>query len=298
MCYNYSIQRSRYLQGDYIMPAGYLKFDSIPEIGFAHHHYSGKYMADYEKVNNSFEIVYINSGTIIAEFNDKRFYLNEGDIFVLFRHLPINIYTPDDKEHSHCTVQLEFDYAFELVEPIESFPDDGIILPFVTKRCALTNEIKKDLYGIVHQISASPERYSFSASLKALEIMKKLDNSARDLFNKTNPHHAYIAKLVESYVKDNLYEKIYLKDISVALGKSPNYINFAFKKAKGTTITNYINEEKISVIAALMQKQNMHFTKACNSVGISDSSYGYRLFKKYTGLTPNMFLKSEKILQK
>ena len=31
------------------MLAGYLKFDSIPEIGFAHHHYSDKYMFNYEK---------------------------------------------------------------------------------------------------------------------------------------------------------------------------------------------------------------------------------------------------------
>ncbi len=280
------------------MLAGYLKFDSIPEIGFAHHHYSDKYMYNYEKNNNSFEIVYINSGTIISEFNGKTFYAHEGDIFVLFRHLPIKLYTNGDKEQSHCTVQLQFDYTFELVELSEPFADDGIILPFITKQCALTKEIKRDLYGIVHQVSTSPDRHSFSAALKTIEVMKKLDSAARDTFEKTNPSYSHIASLVENYVKDNIYKKIHLRDISVAIGKSPNYINFAFKKVKGTTITKYINEEKIRVITTLMQKQNMHFSKACTSVGILDSSYGYRLFKKHTGLTPNMFSKSEQILRK
>lgn len=279
------------------MLAGYLKFDSIPKIGFAHHHYSDGYIFDYKKKANSFEIVYINSGTIVAEFNGKTFYAHEGDIFVLFRHLPIKLYTHGYKQQSHCTVQLEFDYTFKLVELSEPFADDGIILPFLTKQCSLTKEIKRDLYGIVHQVSASPDRHSFSAALKTIEIMKKLDSIARETSEKTNPTHSHIASLVENYVNNNVYKKIRLSDISVAIGKSPNYINFAFKKAKGTTITKYINEEKISVITTLMKKQNMHFSEACNSVGILDYSYGYRLFKKHTGLTPNMFLKSEQILR-
>ena len=279
------------------MLAGYLKFNSIPEIGFAHHHYADRYMFDYKKSNNSFEIVYINSGTIVAEFNDKTFYAHEGDIFVLFRHLPIKLYTYGNEEQSHCTVQLQFDYTFELIELNEPFPDDGVILPFITKRSTLTKAIKRELYEIVHQVSISPDRQSFNSSLKTIEVMQKLNTIARDTIKKENLSHSHIASLVENYVKNNIDKKIHLNDISAAIGKSPNYINFAFKKVKGTTIIEYINEEKISVITTLMRKHNVHFSKACISVGILDTSYGYRLFKKHTGLTPNMFLKSEQILR-
>ena len=267
------------MQGDSAMLAGYLKFNSIPEIGFAHHYYSNGYMFDYKKTTNSFEIVYINSGTIVSEFNDNTFYAHEGDILVLFRHLPIKLYTYGNDNQSHCTVQLQFDYTFELIELNDHFPDDGIILPFITKRSALTKSIKKDLYEIVHQVSTSSDRYSFNSALKAVEIMQKLNSRARDI------------------VENNINKKINLKDISIAVGKSPNYINFAFKNIKGSTITEYINEEKISVITTLMRKDNVHFSVACNSVGITDISYGYRLFKKHTGLTPSMFLKSEEIFR-
>lgn len=279
------------------MLAGYIKFDSIPEIGFAHQHYSGKYIYDYKKYNKSFEIAYINSGTIILEFNDKTFYAHEGDILVLFRHLPIKLYACDSKDQSHCTVQLQFDYTFKLSELKEPFPSDGIVLPFITERSALTKALKKDLYEIVHQISVSPDRHSFSTALKTIEIMQKLDSNARNTFKKTTLSHSNIASMVEAYVNDNINKKIRLNDISVAVGKSPNYINFAFKEAKGITITEYINEKKVTVIISLMQKENMPFTKACNYVGILDSSYGYRLFKKHTGLTPNTFLQSNKYFE-
>lgn len=279
------------------MLAGYLKFNSIPEIGFAHHHYSGRYMSDYKKTNNSFEIVYINSGTIVLKFNGKTFYAHEGDILVLFRHLPIKLYTYGNEEQSHCTVQLQFDYTFDLIELNDTPADDGVILPFITKRSALTSAIKKVLYEIVHQVSTSPVRRSFSSALKTIEIMQKLNNNAIDTIKKLNPSHSNIALLVENYVKENINKKIHLNDISIAIGKSPNYINFAFKKARGITITEYINEEKISVVTTLIQKHNMHFPKACLSAGILDTSYGYRLFKKHTGLTPKMFLKSEQIIR-
>ena len=188
------------------------------------------YTSDYKKNNGRFEIVYINSGTIAFEFDGKTFYAQAGDIFVLFRHLPIKLYTCGNQEQSHCTVQLQFNYDFKLVKLGEDFPDDGIVLPFITKRSSLTEIIKKDLFDIVYQVSISPDRCSFSSALKAVEIMQKLNNIARDTIKKENPSHYHIASLVENYIKDNINKRIHLKDISDAIGKSPNYINFAFKK--------------------------------------------------------------------
>ena len=280
------------------MLAGYLKFNCMPEIGFTHHHYSGEYVFDYKKCNNSFEIVYISSGTVVAEFDGKSFYAHEGDIFVLFRHLPIKLYSIGQGVQSHCTVQLQFDYTFKLTTLSELLPDDGIVLPFITKRSTLTEEIKKDLYEIVHKVGASPERHSFSAALKAVEVMRKLNTAARNSIKEKASSHLHIAALVEDYIKNNINKKLRLCDIAEVAGKSPNYINFAFKRATGLTITEYINEQKINAIATLMKMDNMHFSRACNSVGISDVSYGYRLFKKHTGLTPNMFLKSQQIVRK
>lgn len=280
------------------MLAGYLKFSSIPDIGFAHHYCSDKYSFDYGKTLGSFEITYINSGAMVAELYDKTFYINKGDILVLFRQLPIKLRSLGEGEQSHCTVQLQFDYDFELIEKSEKRPDDGFILPFVTKQGEYTDEMRKSLYEIVSKVSQAPDRRSLSASIKALEIMKKLDSIAREENPDSNTYHSHIALMAENFIKENIDKKISLSDISKEIGKSPNYINFAFKKEKGTTLNDYINREKVNLIITLMQKQGLHFTKACSCVGITDPCYGYRLFKKHTGITPNMFFKSQQMIRK
>lgn len=279
------------------MIAGYLKFNTLPEIGFAHNHYSGKYVYHYGKSKCNFEIVYINSGSISVEYMGEKIYAEEGSIFILFRHLPITISASGNKHQSHCTIQLGLDFDFELADTDNPYPDDGILLPFVTPLQPGTDEIKKELYDIVHQISATPGRYSFNASLRILGIMEKLDRIARNTSKPVSRAHLDIAVAVSYYVETNIDRKITLSDLAKALDKSPNYINYAFKCARGTSITEYINEEKIKRICILMQKKNLPFPAACESAGISDISYGYRLFKKHIGLTPAIFMKGDKIIK-
>lgn len=279
------------------MIAGYLRFNTLPEIGFAHNHYSGKYVYHYGKSKCNFEIVYVNSGSISAEYMGQEIFAEEGSIFILFRHLPITISTSGDNYQSHCTIQLGLDFEFELADTDNTYPDDGLLLPFVTPPQAGTDEIKKDLLDIVRQVSASPGRYSFNATLRILEVLEKLDYIARTRSEPISMAHKDIEKAVSYYVEENLNKKITLPDIAKSLGKSPNYIGYAFKNIRGITITEYVSEEKIKRICNLMQKEKLSFSASCEATGISDPSYGYRLFKKHMGLSPAIFMKGEKIIK-
>ena len=83
-----------------------------------------------------------------------------------------------------------------------------------------------------------------------------------------------------------------LSDISNELSLTSSYINHVFKENEGLPINQYINNKKVLCITELISTQHISFRTACNNVGINDYSYGYRLFKKHTGTTPGMFLKS------
>ena len=78
---------------------------------------------------------------------------------------------------------------------------------------------------------------------------------------------------------------------------SPGYLATVFKKETGITIGQYINSEKIRLISELMNNKGLSFRLACESVGIADVSYGYRLFKKQMGLTPGEY-KETSIIKK
>jgi len=275
------------------MFSGFLKFNEIPEIGFAqHYYYEGDYLSKYnkKKERKSFEIVYVNSGGITAELYGEKTYAKEGCIFVLFRHLPITLTSTDNTPQSHCTVQAELDYDFELLDgECENVDADGILLPFITEPCRETEEIKKELYSIVADMNISRERESFSSALRILGIMQKIDRIARKKSNLKKSSSSIISYKVKKYVAENIEKNISLSKIAEKLGKTPNYINFAFKEDTGITINRYINKEKVKRIAELMKNQKLSFKTACENAAITDISYGYRLFKKHMGITPGEY---------
>ena len=273
------------------MFSAFLQFNSIPEIGFAHHFYTDKYSFAYGGNKKSFEIVYVQSGGIVAELYGEKFYAPEDSIFVLFRHLPYKLSSADNAPQSHCTVQVKFDYSFRLVNEAEAFPNsNGIILPFITLPCPETEMIKKALYSIVSDIGIARSENSLSCSIQFLDIMRILDKLARkNNISKISPA-SNITYKVKKYIANNINRNITLSDISNDLGLTSSYINHVFKDTVGIPIKQYVNDQKAKKISELIQNHNISFKSACSSVGGEECSYGYRLFKKHMGVTPNEFL--------
>jgi len=56
-----------------------------------------------------------------------------------------------------------------------------------------------------------------------------------------------------------------------------------------------MNREKIRLIAELMEYQGLTFQEACENVGITDLSHGYRLFKRHMGVTPKQYITAERM---
>lgn len=276
-----------------------MKFEEIPEIGFAHYYYTDNYLKrKYSKKHKSFEIVYIDEGEIEIELYGKKMLAKEGSIVIILRQLPLVLSSSPDKPQSHTTVQAEVNFDLEIFEETEKAVDAcALILPFITEPCVETEEIRKDLYSIVSDIGESREKNSFVCSLRLIGVMQKIDRVAKTQKKARKNASLDISYKVKKYVVENIEKSISLIEIAKYLGKTPNYINYAFKKATGITIKQYINKEKINKIAHMIKNQNVTFEKACQSVGVRDVSYGYRMFKKHTGMTTKEFMAGDKMVR-
>lgn len=268
-----------------------VNFNEIPEIGFAHKHFSMEYGANYGRnKRKSIEIAYINSGTVKVEFEGKELYAEKGSVLVLFRHLPIHTETVGNELNSHCTVLAEFsDYEFSMVNE-NTNPELGFLIPFITFPCPETEEIGKMLYKIASDMTYERENKALSSAVEFLSVLKKLDSICRMKTPFTSRAYAVICKKVRTYIEDNLEKNITLAEISYYVGKSPNHISHAFKSENHKTITQYINEQKVKKMKTLMQSSGLSFKKVCELVGLCDETYGYKLFKKYTGITPKEYI--------
>lgn len=82
-------------------------------------------------------------------------------------------------------------------------------------------------------------------------------------------------------------------DIAYELHKTPNYLNYVFKKVNGISIKQYVNREKISKVIQLCTNYSMNLKDAGEYIGIHDESYLSRLFKKVTSMTYTDYLSNQ-----
>ncbi len=277
---------------------GSVKFSSLAEIGFAHHFTAEKYAFNYKTTKKSFEIVYVTKGGIVAELDGEKIIAPEGSIFVLFRNLPIKISSLEGFSHAHCTVQAEVDYDFALIKNISEAGSGQLILPFVTPPSPETEEIKKELFSIVSDMSASREDNSFSCSLRLCGILQRLDKIARRSHDVHSPQSPLIVYKIKKYIASRLAEGFTMSELSDALGFSESYLNHTFKESVGMSVKQYASCERVKRITELTDSGKADFETACANVGIHDICYGYRLFKKHMGITPSQYSKKSKKLKK
>ncbi|WP_135550468.1 response regulator [Paenibacillus cymbidii] len=100
-----------------------------------------------------------------------------------------------------------------------------------------------------------------------------------------------IAKAVH-FIKHRLREELTLDIIAREVQLSPSYLGQLFKKEVGSSIVDYIMEQRIDQAKRYLIGGDYRNYELADKVGFSNYSYFCTLFKKYTGMTPNQFRSS------
>lgn len=273
-----------------------ITLQSLPEIGFAHHFYAENYRQVYGIQDGSFELVYVKSGKLLVHLEGHSFEALPGSVFVLFRHLPFRLHSVDNTPHSHCSIQLRGDYSASLLAENTASAAElpGLLLPFVLPPSAEAEKIGRMLHQIIARLSASRSVNAQSCTLAAMGILSDLDSAFRAQLSASQPSALLLSAKIKEYIDAHSHEDISLAQIAAAVKKTPNYLNALFKNANGITIRQYINRRKAVLIAELMVNKNADFRTACENAAITDITYGYRLFKKQLGATPQQYIAAVK----
>ena len=100
------------------------------------------------------------------------------------------------------------------------------------------------------------------------------------------------AEGVVKYLDENLNRKITVNEICKHFHVSKNYLYDTFQKNLGTTITEYINKQKILRAKELLKTSNYTVYEVARRVGIDNYTYFFKLFKKLCKVTPTEYKKS------
>ena len=102
---------------------------------------------------------------------------------------------------------------------------------------------------------------------------------------------SFVSK-VRSYICDHLSDaNLNRVKIADAIHLNPDYLSFCFHKEFETTLTAYINSKRMDQAKYLLKNTTMSIADIAEQVGIPNTSYFYRQFKKTTGQTPQQYRK-------
>jgi len=98
-------------------------------------------------------------------------------------------------------------------------------------------------------------------------------------------------QLVTDYIDNNYSASLTLQDLAEASHGSPYHLHRTFKKIKGVTPVEYIQQVRIAKAQQLLIHSGLEIAKVGASVGMTNTAYFITLFKKRTGITPAQYRK-------
>ncbi|MDY3920377.1 MAG: response regulator [Candidatus Limivivens sp.] len=100
---------------------------------------------------------------------------------------------------------------------------------------------------------------------------------------------------IEEYIQAHYQEELSLERISDAFHMSMAYFCQYFKKKKGVSFVSYVNGLRIQKAKELLRDPKLSTEQVSGAVGISNTNYFIRLFKKTTGQTVGTYRKNLKL---
>lgn len=102
---------------------------------------------------------------------------------------------------------------------------------------------------------------------------------------------AYVIQNIEKYIEENLDKKLSLTDIAESIHMNKSYISRMFKEKAGENLFDYINKRKIEKAKQLIKNNELRMYEIALNVGMEDTAYFSRVFKKYEGISPSEYQK-------
>lgn len=101
-----------------------------------------------------------------------------------------------------------------------------------------------------------------------------------------------LIRRVLTYIETDLAADLTLKSLSEHLGVSASYLSSLFSKEMGLSLTDYVNNLRISHAKALLENTEVPIKSIALRCGIGDIHYFTRLFKRVTNMTPKAYRQS------
>lgn len=256
---------------------------------------------------NKNEILYISETIIDENFkttkhahpNIEILFFLEGSGYVITENEKIKVKKNDlmiinmESNHYECSNDNFRFYAIGL-NHLKAFLKDSFSdnIIYISLDDQISNTIY-NLYNMIYNESIEKKDNYMELINNYFESLKIIINRCISVnFYKINTKNksAIVASLCQ-IIDNYFYLPIKIKDLAKRVSLSSSSICHLFKKEMGISIINYKINKQIEEAKNLILLTDMNMIEICNAVGLKDSSYFAKIFKKIVGQSPRDYKK-------
>lgn len=250
-----------------------------------------------------FEMVYIKKGNAVFEIAEKAADIGPNNIIIIKPRQPHKFIV---KSQDGCEF-IVFNFKFEnrmnnevseiSLEDFLNFVKNKETGAFIKLKVNAKNDIITLLNRILREKENNDTGSEFLNYLLMLELFVLIsralkmewENSIKGKSSKLNE----VIQASLNFINNNYERDISLNDISRYVFLSQSYFAKAFKEITGVSPINYLIKVRVERAKELLTGTSQKAGDIAISVGFSNQQRFNEIFKKYTGMTPLQYRKSQ-----
>lgn len=197
------------------------------------------------------------------------------------------------------------DKSLELLEQIIDNNAGGVSMSVNTAKC-LMFDLVSTMIKTMDEVNAM-NRKQFVDQAESIDLLMRCE-TIKDmkvhmtsvllqvcaLMNEDKKnHHKHLIQDIQTYVREHYgQESLNISMIGATFDLTPSYVSRLFKEHTGESLLDFINKTRLEEAKRLLAEQKFTVNEVAGKVGYSDVNTFLRVFKKFEGITPGKFTKS------
>lgn len=251
-------------------------------------------------VHEFFELVYVESGSLIHHYGPTVHHVKAGDFFIVNPTVPHGYdLTPDGPARIWNIILTERALNLVSTEADTSHMIGELIgherYALNHRRLSLSEPLNKKVKRIVHDMDDEfrQKRHGYQVALRGylVVLVGLISRALQESGVTVQPTPSPQSKLgdLTRYIVDHCDEPLTVEQLAARCGWTPDHLNRVLKKAVGDTVQEYIGRIRVARAARLLLIEGLTVNDVARRVGYGDARALRRAFRRYHGVSPAQF---------
>ena len=200
--------------------------------------------------------------------------------------------TDENGNIENITIFFNTDFLNNVVSCFPEFSEHIRQLIESTNAIIFSGEVRERIYSLMLRMRDEGVEKRVLTFMEILLIISE-DRTGRIIVNtKSRSKGEVRMSQIRSFVNCNYGREISIDEIVAHIGMNKSAFCTFIKKETGLTFTNYVNDVRLNLAAAALRESELPISEIGASVGLADTPYFCRIFKKKFGMTPTGYRKN------